>query len=367
MAANSTITHAGLRGPHVYRGRVLDVNVRLYTVAVAAEFAKKVLTSISFAVPYSHPSNGEGIYFMPEVGSICWICEPSDGNKPFIIGWGAVPTNGDYRNNKQKLNPGDIFLGTRDENGIYLRRGGVVQVMGGPLSQRIYLPINNTIKDFCENYGLHTLGGDLEWSIGREEDTTDGKRPAHLVLTARQFANDQKPIARLEIGSHGGDEETILSLSIADSGDSGQVIKFSLLLDKDGNVKLLAEKAGDLVFKDKFDLTVDKDMTLFSQTNATLRGTRQANVEGGVVNVKSTTGVVSVQAQGGMTVKSSGSKPALKVGGGTSPVMLAPAAVLLWLKTHTHATPSVGPFAQSLKPTQPFPESDATSKDIKAS
>lgn len=370
MPPNSTMTHAGLRGPHVYRGRVLDVNVRLYTVAVAADFAKKVLTSISFAVPYAHPANGEGIYFMPEVGSTCWICEPSDGNKPFVVGWGAVPMQGDYRNNKMSLNPGDIYLGTRDENFLILRRGGVVQIGGGPLSQRMFLPINNTIKDFCENYGLYTLAGDFEWSIGRDENNTDGKRPAHVVLKARQFADNPEPVARLEIGSHDGDDETILSLLVWDSGDTGHSVKFSLFLDKAGNMQMKAEKDVDMTVMGKFDLTVEKDMTLSSKTKAIFRGKIQADLEGGIVNIKSTSGVVAIAAQAGLTVTSAKGVPAMKVGGASAPVMLAPAAVLSWLKTHTHQVSGVAGGSAtvvSLKPVQPFPESAATSKDIKAS
>jgi hypothetical protein len=345
------------------------VNVRLYTVAVAAIFAKKVLTNISFAVPYAHPANGEGIYFMPEVGSICWICEPSDGNKPFVIGWGALPMDGDYRNSKMSLNPGDIYLGTRDENFLILRRGGVVQIGGGPLSQRMFIPLNNTIKDFCENYSLFSLAGDFEWTVSRSENDTNGKRPAHVVLSARQFADDPKPIARLEIGSHGPDPETILSLSIADSGAKGQVVKFSLKLDKSGNLKMTAEKAGDIKFKDKLEVTVDKDMTLFSKTNATFKGTLQANVEGGMVGIKSVTGPVKITAQTGVHVTAPGGGCAMRVGAGSTPVMLAPSDVLRWLNNHTHPVPGVvtgGGSTTSSAPSEPFPSTAATSKDIKA-
>ena len=171
---------SGPKPSYIHQAKILDVNITNWTLSVHTEFTQKPLTDIPFAVPYMHPNNGEGIYFMPEVGSICWLCEPSDGGKGFVIAWAppSVDGPGQFRGHRQDLNPGDIYLGTRDENFLILRRGGVVQIGGTGLCQRMFLPINNTIKDFCENYGLHTLGGDLEWTVNREETIDNGHRPA---------------------------------------------------------------------------------------------------------------------------------------------------------------------------------------------
>src|SRR5512142_1614872 len=217
-------------------GMVIDVDIETYSLAAVTQYTRKPLTGLAFATPYQHPANGEGIYFMPEAGSLVWICFPSDGSKPFVMAWApAREPNDSLRSNKMNLNPGDIYLGTRDENFLILRRGGVVQIGGGPICQRMFLPVNNTIRDFCENYSLQSLGGSLEWSIAREESTTDGNRPALLRLYAREYADDEQPVAFLEIGSHSDSAQNILSLVINESGQAGAAKKISLEFRKDGS------------------------------------------------------------------------------------------------------------------------------------
>ena len=183
-------TQGALIPAKIERARVIDVDISTYTLTVATAFAKKPMTAIPFATPYQHFNNGEGIYFMPEVGSLCWLCEPSDGSVPFVLAWCSAQDEADFTARKQQLNPGDIYLGTRDENFLILRRGGVVEIGATGICQRIFMPVNNTINDFCENYNLHSLGGDLEWTIKRDENTTDGTRPALLGLYAKEFADD---------------------------------------------------------------------------------------------------------------------------------------------------------------------------------
>ena len=334
---------SGPKAAHIHQAKVLDVNIANWTLSVQTEFTKKPLTDIPFAVPYMHPHNGEGIYFMPEVGSICWMCEPSDGAKAFVIAWAppSVDGPGQFRGHRQDLNPGDIWLGTRDENFLVLRRGGVVQIGGTGLCQRIFLPINNTIKDFCENYGLHTLGGDLEWTIAREEATDDGKRPALFKLQAREFADDAKPIAALEIGSHDGDDKTILTLTIKDSGDDGAETKIGLKLDKEGNIKWEVKK--DISYKIEGKVTIDikDDVTVTIEKKLTLEVKGKLDVKGKGVDIDA--GGEKVTVMSDMV-----SKKTLKIGGATYPVVLATPSFIAFLN-HTH-TCSVGPSGPGVPP-----------------
>jgi hypothetical protein len=224
--------------------QVIDVHPESYTVSVVTQFTQKAIVELAFASPYHHFANGEGIFFMPEVGSLCWVCFPSDGGKPFVLAWAPARDKDDtLRSNRPTLNPGDIFLGTRDENQIILRRGGVLQIAGGPLCQRLFIPVNNTISDFCENFGLHALGGDLEWTVERAETTTDGRRPAHLRIKAKEFASDEGYVATLEIGSHGDRDPSILSLNIFESGEKDAAVKVSVLLDKTGNLSFTVKQS----------------------------------------------------------------------------------------------------------------------------
>lgn len=344
-----TPTQSQIVAAKIESGIILDVDITTYTVSVTTEFSKKPVTGVKFATPYQHYANGEGIYFMPEVGSLCWVCSPSDHNRPFVIAWGPASEDGDARAKKKDLNPGDLYLGTRDENFLILRRGGVVQVGGGPLCQRIFLPINNTIRDFCENYGLHTLGGDLEWKVERDESTTDGKRPALLSVRAREFADDPMPIAELLIGSHGDGDDRILSLLIKDSGQDGAASQIELSLGKDGNFKLTAKKNVEWTVDGEVKFTAKDNITVKSEKSITIEASDKATLKGpNGVDIKAGGGDINVEASGQVNCK-----PKLYVGGGTKAVALAQ-PLITWLASHQHPTASPGsPTGPPMNPPTP--------------
>jgi hypothetical protein len=330
----------------------LDVDIAAYTLTVATEFAKKPFTSISFATPYQHFNNGEGIYFMPEVGSLCWVCEPSDGNMPFVLAWAAAQDEGDFSSRKQQLNPGDIYLGTRDENFLILRRGGVVQIGGTGLCQRMFLPINNTIRDFCENYSLQTLGGDLSWSVDIPEGTTDGKRPTKLVLNGRVRSNDQNPTATLQIGSHDNDDKTILSLSIKASGDQGAQEEINLKLGNDGTIQWTVQSDITYNIQGNFTVTAKGDVNLDSQGNFEASGQQGVNI--------STPQQATLKGSAGVTLDAPlvQTTQMLSVGGSSGmPVALAP-VLLVWLASHLHTCTIPG--SQGSPPVVPPPGSIAS-------
>ncbi len=355
MAA--AVTQAGLIPAVIQKARVLDVDLSNYTLTVATEFAKKTLSGISFATPYQHFNNGEGIYFLPEVGSLVWMCEPSDGGMPFVLSWAAGQDEGDFRAKKMDLNPGDIYAGTRDGNFIILRRGGVVQIGGTGLCQRMFLPVNNLIQDFCENYGLHTLGGDLEWSTSIPEGTTDGSRPSLLKLKARALANDPNPVATLQIGSHENDSTTILSLSIKASGAQGAQEQINLKLGNDGSVVWTVQADVTYNVTGNFNVNATQSIALASQANATLSGQTGATL--------SSQAQATVSGGTGITLDAplTAVSHLMTVGGGGQPVALAP-ALLVWLAVHTHLVVSLGaptgPAAAS--PTGPPPPSIASAQ-----
>lgn len=321
-------------GPtQIQSARILDVNLTDYTVVVSSQFLKKPLVGIPFMVPYTHHYSGEGIYFMPEVGSVCWICMPSDGNKPFVLGWGMASESGSYRGRRQDLNPGDIFLGTRDDNFLILRRGGVVQIGAGPLSQRMFLPVNNIIKDLCENYSLQTLGGDLEWTVAREETTTDGHRPARLKVRAKQFADDQAYVSELQIGSHDGDDSLILSLVVNASGDQGAAQKFSLKIEKNGNITWKSEQNVSWEVKGTYTVKADGDVSMESKAKVKLSAQSSFEASGRTASMSATTGSATVKSP----VQTVLDAPLVMAGGPTAsqPVALA-VPLLTWLATHVH-------------------------------
>lgn len=326
-------TSMNLKGPVIQTARVLDVNIKNYTLAVASQFAKKPLIGIPFMVPYAHHHSGEGVYFMPEVGSVCWICFPSDGNKPFVMGWGMTSESGSYRGRRQDLNPGDIYLGTRDDNAIILRRGGVVQIGATPLAQRIFLPVNNTIRDFCENYGLHTLGGDLEWTIARQEQTTDGHRPALLKVRAKEFSDDQDYVAELQIGSHDGDSNTILSLIVRASGAQGAAQKIGLKIGKDGTVSWEQESDVSWNVQGRFVVQAHDHVDISSDQHIHLTATDNFQATGSLSKMEATSGPATVKSPAQVVMDA----PLVMAGGpgASQPVAMA-IPLMTWLATHFH-------------------------------
>jgi hypothetical protein len=222
---------------------VITVYPEKYTLDARSELTHRFHTDVSFMVPYCHQEGGEGISFMPEVGSTCWVCRSSEQNRyPFVLGWTMVDEGGSYKGGREDLNPGDIKLSTRDGNFIYVRRGGIIQIGSTPVCQRVYIPIRNIIQDFAENYELHTPAGDLTWTVLRPEQDGDGHQRCEYVLAAKEYADDpnDNPVALLKIGSHGEGSNTILTLQTRSSG--GGQVKFSLDVGKSGEVNWKCQK-----------------------------------------------------------------------------------------------------------------------------
>jgi len=338
---------------YIETGQVIDVDVENYTVSVVTQYTQKSLLGLAFATPYQHFSNGEGIYFMPEVGSLVWLCFPSDGGKPFVLAWAPGREQDDsLKSNKRDLNPGDIFLGTRDDNFLILRRGGVVQVGGGPLSQRMYIPVNNTITDLCENYGLHTLGGDLEWTIDREEATVDGHRPALLRLKAREFADDPEPVAVLEIGSHTANSANILSLAVNASGQPGAARKISLEFRKDGSAAWS--------FSGNVTWDVTENLSIHSKTLSLLADLDlKVDAKTGKVEITAAA-LASIFGGAGVALGPNVTVGPKSAAGPAAPVMLATDELLLWLATHRHPIPSPSAPATDV-PAPPPPSATSSS------
>ena len=250
----------------IHRANIIDVNTREFTVDVRLE-AHPYSThfDIPWMSPYVSQVQGEGVNIMPEVGSVCWVCSPSEKQRDsFVLGWTPVQEEGGYRSGRELLNPGDIHFSTRDGNFMYLRRGGIVQVGATPVCQRLYIPIRNIIRDFAENYELSTPAGDLTWLVDRTDEQGDGHRGTLFSLACKEFADDpnKDPVAVLKIGSHGEGNETILSLETRDAG--GGATKTKLEISKTGAVKWVVKGNYDLEVEGNYSAKVKGTMSTTS-------------------------------------------------------------------------------------------------------
>jgi len=337
----------------------MSVNAAEYSVDFVTDFNYRYYGGVPFSSPYVHHQYGEGVYIMPEVGAKCWVCWPSDGQHPFILGYGAAldRDGGSWRGNRKGLGGGDIYLGTRDGNGITIRRGGVVEVQATPLAKRFYIPINNLIRDFCQNYELHTFGGDLTWLVERPEKNEQGDKTTTLLIQAKEKATDSGVVLKLTAGHH--DDATALALDIYSDGTDSQELRVSLKVDKDGNVAWTAKKKWSVDADEEIELRAGKDMLLHSAQEATLSGDTGVIIESG-------SGPVSVIAKGdinigsrdgsvGVTVDPSGT---VYVNGKAGEPMVKGTTAYNWLASHTH--PVTGTLASA--PATPPPPDMLSSK-----
>jgi hypothetical protein len=217
----SMTSQAGHEPAKVCQGRIVNINLVKWTVDVIAQFDRKKYFNIQVASPYLHHANGEGIYVMPEINATVMVCIPSDSTAPFVMAFimptetvdssaddaplgttqhaqpPANATDSSYAAGRQ-ANPGDIWLRTRDNNFVILRRGGVLQVGSTPLAQRIYIPLNNQIMDVSENYEHQNSGGAIKWGI--QEGPSQQTYPTQFMQTFRVFAENQYADVRVTCG-----------------------------------------------------------------------------------------------------------------------------------------------------------------------
>lgn len=286
---------------------VVDVNKLNYTVSVVTRHTQKRFDDIQCALPYFHNENGEGIYFLPEVGAVCQIFRGSDTTPPFILGFLAIPavtetadgaparstteggstTDVSFRGRRFDILPGDIALATRDENFIILRRGGVLQIGSTDICQRIFIPINNYIKDFCENYSLSTFGGDLRWAVERQENDPGGDAPVSYVFHVNEFAQNAKASVRVRHfppQGTGSGSKSAWEVTVAQNGintETGEVTnaKYTLVVAMDGTKTEFVGANHTLRVTGDHLIEAEGDLTHRSQQKALVEGTQEARLK----------------------------------------------------------------------------------------
>lgn len=207
----------GTVGAVILEGKVIDVNLNLWTVDVVSQFDQKYYLNVQVSSPYQHTNAGEGIYVMPDVGAKCHICIPSDGPPPFVLDFimsaEDIPQGGaddapeeaenamtsTFSGGRKRAKPGDIYIKGRNGNFVILHRGGVLQIGSSQLSQRIYIPLQNLVADISQNYRHYNTGGSVNWYLARSESKTNPR--TMLTETYRLLAGDAKGSIRITTGT----------------------------------------------------------------------------------------------------------------------------------------------------------------------
>ena len=166
-------------------------------------------------------------------------------------------------------------------------RGGVVRIRSSGLAQRLYIPIKNVIRDFCERYMLQSLAGELLFEVDpKDSPQPDGERSSRMRLLVREKTNDPQPIGELVIGEQSGD--TSLSLVLRGSGARNATQVVGLTVDKAGNMSIVA--------KANFDVQADA-VGLHGKTSAALTSDRLVRVAAPEVELGQDSGNVTVRGE----------------------------------------------------------------------
>lgn len=301
-------TPGGLGESHIFSGRVVNVDQVNYTVDVVSQFDQMRLLQIPISSPYLHSNRGEGFSVTPEIGSKCYVCWPGDSSPPFLLCFvmphevvddsseespagtqpkgdtNKAPVTASFAGGRPKSKGGDIALRGRDGNQVVLHRGGVLQIGSNELSQRLYIPLNNLIMDFCENYALHNAGGSINW--GLQEGEGSDNLPAQYSQTFRVFANENYADVRVACGKvHtpvpdtdtgitnagiGQSSPIVYELALAKAGfraddgglakAAGSALKLRVFFDRDGNAGARFDGNVYIRCKKKLTLQVDQDI-----------------------------------------------------------------------------------------------------------
>lgn len=199
----------------VARGTIVATHPAQRTVDVEIDNQDQLLYEIEYSMPYACEAAGTFIDFVPEPGAACYVMFPSDGTRPLIIGWVTTPRSEVYDSEEEPVDsyvggrlglaPGDIALYNGKGGSVILRHGGTLQLGASPLAQTMYIPLDNMIRHFFQNYEGKGIPGEIHWKHGAVK-TEEDKTTVQLFWGTKQFAEDQHLTLRIR-GGRAGEEE----------------------------------------------------------------------------------------------------------------------------------------------------------------
>ena len=233
-------SNSGMLSATIELAKVIAVNPDNWTMTVRTVTHGKTISNIPILSVYLHQKNGEGISFIPEPGCSLYIARPSDSDSfciPILFG-GAADGKASYRSNRSSMNPGDIFLTSRDDNGIRIKRGGTTEVSSSPLAKTVYTYYNNAVTNIAENFYVKSLGSNVDVETDLPEENNQGKFGSRIVLRSREFVDNKKDVVSLSLGRINPTDDIasnvdVYKLSIGEDPDNPT---YDLSINKDGDL-----------------------------------------------------------------------------------------------------------------------------------
>lgn len=186
--------------------RVIFSNSDLFTLDVVTE-SRRWINDLPYLSLYGKGGDeGQGIYMLPETGSIVFVFQTPD--HCFAFGFLNLNVEDEgFSGKREKLNPGDFCLKTAAKNKILGTSDGVLLAQATDICKIELFPfsgvvqdsagIDNLIRMFMENLEFHTDGGYLHWKVDKKDRETNFK----YHFRNRPLAEDNPDIFRGNIGS----------------------------------------------------------------------------------------------------------------------------------------------------------------------
>ena len=199
----------------VEQAKIIEVFPEAYSCSVATLYGQRIIPDVKFVTPTLHGPRGAGMNFMPDIGDICYVFIPADGSGPFVLGFVLLEdpdarlggdTNEeagpDFTGERPRLEPGDMSLTTQDGNFVIIRRGGVVQIGATTLAQRVYIPIENVIRDYFQRYHGFSPIGEIIWDHSQvtSDNLNSGDISAIVKFSCREKLSDKSTSVEVRVG-----------------------------------------------------------------------------------------------------------------------------------------------------------------------
>ena len=210
----------GLHQAAIQRGFIVGVNPDKWSMTVQTLYGSRKVFSCPIPSMYAHRNRGEGIHFIPEVGADVWLCFPSEDSRPFPICYIPPPgADGSSKGNRPALTPGSYAMLTRDGNGVKIHRGGLVEIEATPLCKMLFLPREDAIITFAQEWRVETPIGRLHLYTGQP-----GELPGDYVLGRfhaqfKQSADQKQYSVDLSIGTDVG-VDGVVQLDVFSDGNA---------------------------------------------------------------------------------------------------------------------------------------------------
>lgn len=214
----TTTSQSEASGPCIVeQGIIESVDPSKHTAVVQTVFSNKSLVDVKFAMPFVSHWSRAGLRFLPEPGTICYVFTPADDSGHFIMGFSELGTSNevheraggtnsavDYRGEYPALDPGDCHIGSLDNNYIILKRGGILQIGATQLAQRMYIPIENLVRDYYQRYHGFSPMGEMVWDHANlYQDNVDPEKadvPVIVKMSCRELIRHKKMTVEIRMG-----------------------------------------------------------------------------------------------------------------------------------------------------------------------